>query len=411
MFSKLVLFFKGYLIISLKETVKERFFNLCKAKEIEIIDTIMINQSIYCKMKLKDYWKIRPVVKKTKCLPRIEKKRGFPFVCRKMLKRKGIMLGCFFGVFILWQMTQRIWYTQVQGGFVHTREQILTTLENEMKIFGGTNKYIVNCKDIETKIRLIYPQIGWVSVEKRGCNLYIRLNESSMPQTETGPENSSHIIAERSGIVKRIEVLSGIATVKEGDVVQKGDLLISGIVPVVGDYDELIYNNPVGAKGKVWIETELLYQKTGSLLYEKKIEKGQKTGCEIFWDQRKIFSYIPRYSGVKYDIMEYDIVPFCFRDYQAPLRVRFYELTAYETEPKQWIKEEAKQMAETEFSLFLEDLKMQGIHVMNSEVSVECIGTSYRLTGTGIICGNFISYQEIEQEELIKQDEYSGNHS
>ena len=405
MLSKLFFFLNGYLILSLNKISKERFFNLCKAREIEIIDIIMINQSIYCKISVNDYRKLRPVVKKTRCLPRIEKKRGGPFLCSKMLKRKGIFLGCFLGCFVLWQMTQRIWYTQVQGGFVHTREQIISTLENEMEIVGGKNKYIVNCREIENKIRLLYPQIGWVSVEKRGCNLYIRLNESAMPETENGPENSSHIIAERSGIVRKIEVLSGMAKVKEGDIVEKGDILISGIVPVVGDYDELIYENPVGAKGRVWIETELLYQKTDSLIYEKKTVKCQKKGCEIFWDRRKIFSHIPRYSGGKYDIIKYNIVPFCFRDYQAPLQIQFYELTVYETEQKRLGEEEAKQRAETEFFLFLEDLEKQGIHVKNPDFSVEYIGTSYRLTGTGIMNGNFISYQELEQ------DEYSGNDS
>lgn len=411
MLGKLFLYFKGYLILSIQKTAKERFLNLCKAKEIEIIDIIMINETVYCKIKLSDYVKMKSIVKKTKCLPKIEKKRGAPFLFREMMKRKGILVGCLLGGLILWQMTQRIWYTQVQGCFSHTREQIVTTLEEDMKIFGGTNKYLVDCKSIENKIRLIYPQIGWVSVEKRGCNLYIRLNESSMPQTEEGPETCSHIIAERSGTVKRLEVLSGTALVKEGDIVEKGDILISGIVSVIGDYEELLYHNPVGAKGKVWIETDLMYQKTGSLLYEEKIETGKKRGCEVFWNQKKIFSYIPRYSDGKYDIMEYNMVPFCFRDYNAPLHVRFYELTSYYTEAKRWTKEEAEQKAKTEFFLFLEDLKTQGIQVSNPKASMEYIGTSYCLTGTGILYGNFISYQEIEQEELKSQDEYSGKHS
>lgn len=271
MLEKIVYFIQGYLILELCGDTKERFLNLCKNKEIEILQIFSIDSRWYCKIRCQDLKKMKQLIKKTGCRIYIKEKQGIPFLIRYMKRRRGILLGGLLFLFIVVQGTGRIWKITISGGFLHTREQILKVMEEELGIYGGMSEAMVDCFAIEKRLRLDYNEIGWISVEKKGCCLHIMLNESTMPKQVEVPEHPCHIVAAQDGIVRKIEVLDGIPLVKPGDEVKKGDILISGIIPIIGDYDELIRNQPVAANGEVYLESEFFYSARSSMGYQKKI--------------------------------------------------------------------------------------------------------------------------------------------
>lgn len=407
MIERLWYFLQGYLILELYGDSKGRFINLCKNKDIEIMQLFQIAQVWYCKIKCSDYKKLKGLLKKTKCGCKIKEKRGFPFVWRKIRERRGIILGCLIFFLIISQCKERIWNISVEGGFLHTREQILQVMEEELEVYGGVRSDQVDCFEIEKRLRLDYNEIGWISVEKRGCRLYVMLNESVMPQ-ETGKQNNpGHIVAAQDGIVRRLEVMAGIPQVKIGEEVKKGDILISGIVPVVGDYEALLRNEPVVARGTVFLESEFSYQARYSMLYEQKKYKNNRSGLEIFLFGRKLFSYIPRYSEGKYDIMGIDIVPYTFEDYEAPVRFRKYRILQYDTELIQMTEKEITGKAEADWQAFLSDWESQGVELLRASYTSQISQKNYYITGTITACGNFISYQDISEEEWKIEDEYS----
>ena len=406
---KLFNYLKGYLILELCGESKERFINLCKNKEIEIIHIFSVKGCLYCKIDCRAYKDLRPLIKKTHCYPKIKEKRGIPFLMQEIKERKGLVLGTILFFLILGQCSGRIWHIDVQGGFLHTRQQILQVLKDEMQVYGGVPAGVVDCFQIEKRLRLDYNEIGWISVEKKGCRLYVMLNESVMPKLIKEQEEPCHIIAERDGVVTGLEVLAGVPMVKIGDTVQKGDILISGIIPIVGDYDAFIRNQPVRAEGKVFLETEFEYASGFRLQYEKKRITGEKTGWAFFVFHRKLFSYIPRYSEGKYDIMCIDIVPYVFDDYQAPVLMKKYRCLRYETVQGKMTEAEAKEKAAALWNEFLADWEAQGVQIMTSHVTTEIQKSLCKTTGTVTACGNFISYQKILEEEWAIKDEYNGD--
>lgn len=406
---RLFLFFKGYLIIELCGESKERFVNLCSNRAIEILHIFSFEDRWFCKIHCRDYKKIYPFIKKTGCCTKIQEKRGFPFLLKKMKKRKGLFVGAALAWLIISQCSGRIWDIEVQGGFLHTKEQILRVIKEELKVYGGVLSSGVDCFEIEKRLRLDYSEIGWISVERKGCRLSVMMNESVMPEQVDTMENPCHIVAERDGVVTRLEVLSGTPLVKAGDVVSKGDILISGIVPVVGDYDAFVRNNPVGARGAVWLESDFSYDALFPMSYEKKNFSEEKLGLEIFLFDQKLFSYIPRYSEGKYDIISIDIVPYAFDDYKAPVLLRKYRCMKYETEKVKLTTEEAQEKALALWNAFLTDWETQGVRITETEYVVEPQRTFCKINGTVKACGNFISYQEILEEEWNVENEHSGN--
>lgn len=409
MIEKLFCYLQGYLILELCGESKERFINLCKNKEIEILQIFMINNKWFCKMKCRDFLKIKSFIKKTGCLCKIVKKHGLPFFLRKVKARKGLIIGSILFYIILSQCSDRIWSISVDGGFLHTREQILQVMAEELGVYGGIYGSQVDCFEIEKKLRLDYGEIGWISVEKKGCKLHVMLNESTMPKMAEEQIFAAHIVAEHDGIVRKVEVMSGVPMVKAGDEVKKGDVLISGILTYKGDYDEILKKEPVGAQGKVYLESDFSYQAGYSMLYEQKNYKKNRLGLEIFMFGQKIFSYIPRYSEGKYDIMSIDIVPFCFEDFKVPVLIKKQKLLAYESELIKLSERELSETVKNDWEIFLSDWEKQGVQIIRNSYTTNFRQNQCTVTGTITACGNFISFQEILEEEWKNQDEYSGN--
>jgi len=406
---KLFYYLQGYLILELCGESKERFINLCKNRKIEIIHIFLINNTWFCKIKCSDYKKIRGLIRKTGCSCRIKEKRGLPFLINKLKKRKGLLIGSVFFLLIITQCSGRIWHISVEGGFLHTREQMMKVMKQELGVYAGVPSGLVDCFEIEKQLRLDYNEIGWISVEKRGCCLFVRLNESTMPKTVDTGENPSHIIASQDGVVRKMEVRSGIPMVKVGDAVKKGDILISGVIPIMTDYEELIRKDAVGADGTVYLESEFSYQTGFSMRYEEKKFKNRMTGMEIFWFDEKIFSYIPRYSEGKYDIMSIDIVPYAFDDYLVPILFRKYSVLQYDSETAAMTNQDGINKAKADWEAFLADWEEQGVQIVHAQHAPLIKQNFCRVTGTITACGNFISYQEIQSEEWKIEDEHRGN--
>ena len=72
-------------------------------------------------------------------------------------------------------------------------------------------------------------------------------------------------------------------------------------------------------------------------------------------------------------------------------------------------KEEIDGKVKSGFDEFLSDWESQGVEIIRADYSSDIRQKKCYVTGTITACGNFISYQEILEEEWRNQDEYSGN--
>ena len=104
-----------------------------------------------------------------------------------------------------------------------------------------------------------------------------------------------------------------------------------------------------------------------------------------------------------------DIVPYSFENYMAPAVIRKYRCLRYETELVIMTDSEAEQKACIAWEAFLEDLSKQKIQIIKADMSNTIRHGQCRTSGNVIVCGNFISYQEILEEEWKLEDEYSGD--
>ena len=72
--------------------------------------------------------------------------------------------------------------------------------------------------------------VAWLNINRRGTVAYVTVLEKEVHGQEV-KEGYSNVVAACDAVIEEISVVRGVACVKVGDSVKKGDLLISGVLP------------------------------------------------------------------------------------------------------------------------------------------------------------------------------------
>lgn len=153
--------------------------------------------------------------------------RGLPFICRAHRNRVGLLvgLGIYFALIILSSFF--IWDIKVVSNTQTPHNVIISNL-NELGCYEGAFLPSIDFEDLCIDYLEKYKDFSWVSVNVRGTVAYVEIQEKKLYEDElTSPRN---MVASIGGVIEDCSVYEGKSMVAPGNVVKKGDLLISGIV-------------------------------------------------------------------------------------------------------------------------------------------------------------------------------------
>lgn len=411
MIEKLLLWLRGYLLCYIKGYSIERFINLCRVKGIEVCQLRKSADGYLFQLTLKDYRKIRPIARKTKTVPYIKKRYGMPFLLHRYRRRKGLFLGILLFLCLLYVMSLFIWDISIVGGYKYTKEALLEFI-NETKVYSGMLKSDVDCQKIEEDIRLKYSDISWVSAEVKGTRLIIKFTETNMPIPKQEAREPSNIVATKPGIVTSIITRNGTPKVKIGDVIKEGDILVSGVVDVVGDFDTLIRKKLVVADADIICKSYYNYKESFPLQYTKKLYTGKekvKYGLQVF--NKKISLYNPRISYKSYDIITDEAVLKFSWNFYLPLRYQVTTYREYVSNNQRYTEEEATNIAMTRLKEYLDTLTQNGVEIIENKVSIQIDNNTCTASGKIIVYESCWAYKQIEENEWRDNnaDELNGN--
>ena len=256
---------RGYLKLKIWGYGVERFLNVCGKTGIDIwgvrAERTSCDPVCFCCMELKDFHRIRPIVRKTKVHIRIQKRLGLPFFLHRNRKRWILFAGPLLTVMILMVLSMFLWKVTFEGNNRYTDDALMTYLE-KAGIHPGILKRQVSLSQLEEQIRLDYPEILWVSAQISGTQLSIKLRENdavfSVPEKDTSPGN---LVASSDAVITRLVIRQGKAMVKEGDQVEQGQVLAEGTLELMNDNGELLRKIYVRADGEVYGTVRHTYRK------------------------------------------------------------------------------------------------------------------------------------------------------
>ena len=402
MLMKLIKWFHGYLLVVIKSYSPERFLNLCRNRNILIWNLRKTEAGYEFNISLKGYLELRPIVRKTKTLPIIKKRYGLPFYLHKYKKRKVFFVGILIAGLLIYYMSLFIWDVEISGQYTHTEEAMIKFLNNT-GVYAGVMKKEVNCQEIEETIRKQYTDIGWVSAEIRGTRLLIKITETNMPKPHVQQTEPCHIVADKDGIIRSIITRTGVPKVKIGDVVKKGDILVSGVVEIYGDDQSVIKRNPVIADADIIIKSFYEYKNEFPLAYDDKV---YTQNIKKYYSLN-LFGFDMYFLNPFKDYSDYEKYDHIVSASNLKLNKNFYlpviwskiENKEYQLVSKVYSEEEALKKAQDELNLYISKLEECDVMILENQVV-------YTITDEKMIAeGKLIVEEPIRETRPVSEEE------
>ncbi|ADL12158.1 sporulation protein YqfD [Acetohalobium arabaticum] len=240
MIFRLLCLIRGYVIVQISGYGKEKLINFLMRSDFRVWNVKHKKDHFEAKLKMKDFKQIRPYVRRADCKVRIKSKHGLPYWLRKLKVRKSLLVGVVVAVMMLYLLSSFIWSVEIHGLSELSEEKIVNLLKDSGFEYGML-KHTVDIEELEKKIES-HRKIAWADIELQGTKLDVEIVEKVLVEEKDRTDKVVDVVAKKTGLIEEIIVLKGKPVVKEGELVQAGERLISGTrkyYPQVPQQEEL----------------------------------------------------------------------------------------------------------------------------------------------------------------------------
>lgn len=383
----------GYVVFECYGYFVERFLNITSKRRIGLWGIKRLSEgSIRAKIKAKDFKLLKVPAKKANVKIKITHKRGLPFILHRYRKRKGFFIGVVVFFLILWVLSSFVWSIEIKGNFLVKNEQIVQTLK-ESGITNGKLSALCNLNDAKQRLLTAYNELCWVDVAIKGSKVIISVKEGILPPEIIPKDKPCNVVAKKDGQIIFIEAYDGIKVVRKGDSVQKGELLISGVIDSTAQSYILVHSRGVvKARTLTHITTQIPLKKTENVktgeFYKRYYLQFGNLSVKLYLGDKIKYEQFEKNEFVNELSIGKDIIlPIKF------VTEAFYETTQATTE---LTEEKGKLVSELE---------------IKEKEKTELFGTvlerkiSFKNENNAVICeGEYICEEEISQEEKIEKN-------
>lgn len=358
-------YLQGYVTIKINGYSPERFINLCANNNIYIWNIKKISDGYIFSMSTKAFFMLSPIAKKTKCRVKIINKVGLPFKLLKFKKRKYFIFGLLLSAIFIISLSFFIWRIEIEGNKAYTTEEIISFL-SEQNIYIGKFKPKINCSKLDNLLLTHFNNTNWVSSEIKGNKLMIYLREGINPDIKVIEKQPADLIATKSGIIASIITRKGTPLVKEGDSIEKGDILVSGTLEIK-ELNQLKAIEFTHSDADIYIKTKYEYTDNIDYKYIKKeyIQGKEKKDTIIKVLNKKINILKPKLKDKNYDIIEKQIQLELIRDFYLPVYNYSKVYLPYIEIEKTYSNDEASALLESKLDKYIQNLRKNNIQVIS----------------------------------------------
>ena len=156
----------------------------------------------------------------------IVSKNGLPFLVSKYKKRVGLLVGLILGMALLFYAELFVWKITVDGNTLLSDKEIIDALED----YGiGVGSFIPRIPVLQAQNEFLikYGELSSFAINIKGTHVQVEVLERTHTPEIEQTNGFCNVVADCDGIVLSVEAVDGTAIVKPGDVVSKGQILIS----------------------------------------------------------------------------------------------------------------------------------------------------------------------------------------
>lgn len=369
---KIIRFWRGELFIKVTGAFPERFMNLCGAKNIVLQEVYKADDGFCAKMKIEDFKMLSSVARKSNCKVVLLKKYGLPFFIAQLLRKRIFVVGAI-ASFLLWFIaTNFVWQIQTFGNVAVTDEMLRKDLKH-LGIGIGTMKNDLKPNELEDYFREKYSSVTWICCKLEHSVLKIDLKEGDNKEINLlkKKETGKNLIANCDGVVEEILVREGVPCVKNGAEVKKGDILVSGSVPIYAEDGTVRERLQVDADADILIRHEWdVKQVVPGKIVSKQYTGREKTCLSIWWKGKKLLSSRNRRYKYSDSIIEYwkDLL---FVNGKLPFRIAKKQVREYQNVCIVLSEEEMERICLKKINEFTESLEEKGVQIIEKNVKID----------------------------------------
>ncbi len=327
----------------------------------------------------------------------ILKRTGISYIINLYKTKKVFLFSILFAFLVVTILTNITFSIRI----VETDSAIKEMLLDDLKE-NGIVKYhfkVSYKKKEQIRQRILEKEkssLEWLEIEELGTMYQVKaIKRVNNPKEENLTPRS--IVAKKKGRITRIEADYGEVTAKKNDVVEKGDIIISGLIK---NKDEI--KTKVIAKGKVY--AEVWYQVNLSLpsIYQEETKTGkQKNVLEILFLDKNIIPFeLFKYQNSinKEKVIYYNkLIPFQL-NLTKKEEIKIKQVT-YQNKSSQ---KEIKQLAIKKLHQHLgNDIKILSINVLKKKVSADRIEVELFFK----VEENITSYSSLENIDITLENQ------
>lgn len=373
MIVKLIQYIRGYVRIRITGYSPERFLNLCSHHQIRLWGLKPCGHAYEMYLSIKNFRKLKPILRKSNMRIKVLERRGLPFFLNRNRKRQAFFIGVILCLLLVYLMSLRIWNIHISGNYSHTDEGVLQFLASK-DIYHGMLKRKIDCEQIVKAIRSEYDDVIWVSASIQGTRLFVQMKEN-MDMIREEPEEEieapADIISDADGIITEMITRKGVPQMEAGSEIKKGDLLVSGSVPVLDDNKEVTGYQYHIADADIYIQTEIPYESRMEMTYQKKVYTGQKRKALLL----EAGPYVIQ-AGIlfhRFPESETYVKKKTLRigeHFDLPIKIGVKEIRAYTFSDTEYADSEIRKKMTEEFNRFCKELRKKGVQILENNVKI-----------------------------------------
>ena len=254
---KLMNLILGMVVLKLTGPFPERLINLCAQEGIDFWAMEWLDErTVRLTTRRYTLGRLEELAQKAGCEVEREASRGLPDFLGRFRTRYAFLAGLAFALCAVSFLSRFVLTIQVTGNETVPSAVILSQLR-QLGVRPGVYGPGLERKQLAQELLVQTEGLSWAALNLHGTRLEVIVRETIKTPERLDESGYFDILAEADGVVTHIEPELGEAAVREGDVVAKGDVLISGNVamppPLYSDLPTRYYQTH--ARGRVWART------------------------------------------------------------------------------------------------------------------------------------------------------------
>lgn len=248
---------RGVVLLRVEGPFPERLINLCAQNGVEFWGVEWLDeQTVRLTARRFHQKRLEELARRVNCTVIREGVQGLPDFLLRFRRRYAFLIGLTLSLCAVTVLSGFVLTVEVTGNRQVPTAVILSQLR-QLGVRPGVYGPSIDRKQVAEEALLALDDLAWMAINLHGTRLEVSVRERIPAPPRVDEGGYYHVVAEADGVILHVEAELGDAVVQEGDIIGKGETLISGLVtlepPLYSDLPNRYYQTH--ARGRVWART------------------------------------------------------------------------------------------------------------------------------------------------------------